>query len=80
MSKREMKELAKKLAWVSDEMNDKEKHYRRSEFENQLVKQEYDEVVMEIIQSGYNVDSIIAYMNEYKTLTFAEYHEWLERD
>lgn len=72
-----IKEIATHLAHQMDRekaLYENENYYPR---EIELVREEGNYLRNEIIRKGYNVSTVLHYAEEYKTLGFKEYFEWI---
>lgn len=70
----ELKKMAKELVWIQDKLKEDTLYeWDRDE----LVKQA-DKIRMDVVLKGYSVDLFVQYMEEYPTLSVAEYMEWIK--
>lgn len=75
---RQMREYAKALYHVSEIMNDERNRYAPN---HECVVTEYHALVKEIVVNGFSADTILAYMEQYKTMTFEEHkHFYYEEE
>lgn len=66
--------MAKELVWIQDKLKEDTLYeWDRDE----LVKQA-DKIRMDVVLKGYSVDLFVQYMEEYPTLSVAEYMEWIK--
>lgn len=73
-----VKEIAKKLVWINDICQDPKTY----EWEKEELREEANKLTMEVVmnpQLSRYIDMIPIYMEEYKTLTVAEYYEWIKQ-
>lgn len=70
---REAKTLAKNFFGVAEKLNDKSIYGMRKD----LIREEYNDILMQIINRGIRTDTITQYIEEYKKLKFGELSKWL---
>lgn len=70
---REAKTLAKNFFGVAEKLNDKSIYGMRKD----LIREEYNDILMQIINRGIRTDTITQYIEEYKKLKLGELSKWL---
>lgn len=70
----QLKLLAKKLVWVTDEM----KSEKTRDYEVDELKEEHTKIMKELTKLGCGANSVVQYMEEYRNLRFGEYNDWME--
>lgn len=76
--KNPIKQLAVHLAHQMDEEKDIFEEFK-TDWQIEEIRENGKRLRNEIFQKGYSIDLILAYIEEYKTLSFIEYREWLYR-
>lgn len=76
--KNPIKQLAVLLAHQMDEEKDMYEDYK-PDWKIEEIRETGRHLRNEIFKKGYSIDLILAYMEEYKTLSIVEYREWVYR-
>ena len=68
-----MKQLAMQLA---HSMDDQERSHEMTDWDRKGVRECHNQICNEILKQGFNIDTIMRYAKEYKTLSMKDYIEW----
>lgn len=70
----ELKKMAKELVWIQDKLKEDTLY----EWDRDDLVKQADKIRMDVVLKGYSVDLFVQYMEEYPTLSVAEYMEWIK--
>lgn len=76
--KNPIKQLAVHLAHQMDDEKDIFEEFK-TDWQIEEIRESGRQLRSEIFKKGYSIDLILAYIEEYKTLSLFEYREWIYR-